>query len=121
MKRNSGRMKKVVTDRHESHFETGEKPAESLGFSRDCRGHSYPRHCPHPDDAPESVNGSPLGEPMMIDDVATLLGCSTWTIRQKYLPEGLPYLRASATGKFIFFRGQIVNWILERQEKGGGK
>jgi hypothetical protein len=50
-----------------------------------------------------------------------LLGCSVWTVRQKYLPQGLPHLRASAAGKFVFFRKQIVNWILKRQGKGGMK
>jgi hypothetical protein len=65
------------------------------------------------------VNLFPLGEPLTIEDVAILLGCSPWTVRQKYLPQGLPYVRASASGKFVFFREQIVHWILERQEKGG--
>jgi hypothetical protein len=58
---------------------------------------------------------------MDIEDVAALLGCSPWTVRQKYLPEGLPHLRASAGGKFVFFREQVTLWILERQTKGGTK
>jgi hypothetical protein len=60
----------------------------------------------------------PLGEPLTIAEVATLLGCSPWTIRQRYLPQGLPCLRATTAGKLIFFREQIIRWILERQ---GGK
>lgn len=59
-----------------------------------------------------------LGEPITIAEAATLLGCSAWTVRQRYLPQGLPHLRASTAGKLIFFREQIVRWILERQ---GGK
>jgi hypothetical protein len=68
-----------------------------------------------------AVAGHPLGEALAIDEAALLLGCSPWTVRQKYLPQGLPHLRASASGKFVFFREQIVSWILERQEKGGSK
>ncbi|MHB8217064.1 MAG: hypothetical protein ACYDDS_13385 [Candidatus Sulfotelmatobacter sp.] len=63
-----------------------------------------------------------LGDPMTIDDVATLLGCSPWTVRQRYLPQGLPHLRTCASGKLVFFREQIIAWILKRQQqrqKGG--
>jgi hypothetical protein len=56
-----------------------------------------------------------LGEPITIAEVAGLLGCSAWTVRQRYLPQGLPHLRASTAGKLIFFRAQIIRWILERQ------
>jgi hypothetical protein len=61
-----------------------------------------------------------LGEPLSIEEVAMLLGCSAWTIRQRYLPEGLPHVRASATGKIVFFRKQVIDWILKRQQKKGG-
>jgi hypothetical protein len=54
---------------------------------------------------------------MDIEDVAELLGCSPWTVRQKYLPQGLPHLRASLAGKFVFFREQVLDWILKRQRK----
>ena len=63
-----------------------------------------------------------LGDPMTIDDVAALLGCSPWTVRQRYLPQGLPDLRACASGKLVFFREQVISWILKRQQqrqKGG--
>src|ERR1700756_226871 len=62
-----------------------------------------------------------LGDPMDIEGAAKLLGCSVWTVRQRYLPQGLPHLRASATGKFVFFREQVISWILKRQGKGGVK
>ncbi len=63
-----------------------------------------------------------LGNPMTIDDVAALLGCSPWTVRQRYLRQGLPHLRACASGKLVFFREQVISWILKRQQqrqKGG--
>jgi hypothetical protein len=63
-----------------------------------------------------------LGDPMTIEQVAALLGCSVWTVRQRYLRQGLPHLRACASGKLVFFREQVVGWILKRQQqrqKGG--
>jgi hypothetical protein len=103
-----------MRDRHKSHFGNGAKPAETVEFSALSLGQSEPQHCPH-----REMHESPLGAPMNIADVAALLGCSAWTIRQKYLPQGLPHVRASATGKFIFFREQVIAWVLKRQGKGG--
>jgi hypothetical protein len=63
-----------------------------------------------------------LGDPMTIDEVAALLGCSAWTVRQRYLRQGLPHLQASARGKLVFFREQIIAWVEKRQQqrqKGG--
>lgn len=71
-----------------------------------------PQHYPH-------LRRSLLGEALGIAEVAKLLGCSPWTVRQKYLPQGLPHMRASSAGKIVFFRGQVINWILKRQQKGG--
>ena len=123
MRRNSGRGVMRSADTHESDFLQDEKVAESLGFGRVRGGqrkpYPCPQDCPHPDDTSEMLHGCPLGEPLTIEDVALLLGCSPWTVRQKYLPQGLPHVRASASGKFVFFREQIVHWILERQKKGG--
>jgi phage terminase Nu1 subunit (DNA packaging protein) len=70
---------------------------------------------------PDSNSPESLGEPLDIPQVAILLGCSVWTVRQKYLPQGLPHLRAGHRGKFVFFRHQVINWILKRQDKGGFK
>ena len=72
-----------------------------------------PRPCAHGHD-------TSLGEPMNIAEVAEVLGCSMWTVRQKYLPQGLPHVRASAVGKIVFFREQVIDWILKRQQKKGG-
>lgn len=105
-----------VADRHKSRFAGGSNHAESLNIREVRLGQSCPRHCPHPES-----EECPLGTPMDIEQVAALLGCSAWTVRQRYLPQGLPYLRASATGRFVFFREQVIDWILKRQEKGGTK
>ncbi len=64
------------------------------------------------------VDGHVTRRQLTIAEAAALLGCSAWTVRQRYLPQGLPHLRASTAGKLIFFREQIIRWILERQ---GGK
>jgi len=61
-----------------------------------------------------------LGEPLAIEQVAELLGCSPWTVRQRYLRQGLPYLQARPRGKLVFFREQITDWILKRQRQKGG-
>jgi len=74
-------------------------------------GQSCPQHCP-------GSGSDPLGAPISIQEVARLLGCSAWTVRNKYLFQGLPYLRSGSQGKLIFYRNQIVRWILERQQKG---
>lgn len=114
MRKNSGCEAQGVPNRHTSRFGKCANDAESLAFSQVSRGQSCPRHCPYPESAT-------LGEPMDIEDVAMLLGCSVWTVRQRYLPEGLPHIRASARGRFVFFREQVIDWILERQTKGGSK
>lgn len=61
----------------------------------------------------------PLGEPITINEVARLFHCSTWTVRRRHLRTGLPYFRIGGTGKLLFYRKQVVRWILEKQEKGG--
>jgi hypothetical protein len=62
-----------------------------------------------------------LGAAMNIAEAAQLLGCSAWTVRQRYMRQGLPCLRASAKGKLVFFHKQVIDWILKRQllRKGG--
>lgn len=116
MSANSGKRNKGVPNRHESHFGNHAKHLEIQRISQVGLGQSDPRHCPYPE-----TSDHPLGTPIDIEDVAELLGCSPWTVRQKYLPQGLPHLRASASGRFVFFREQVIDWILDRQEKGGTK
>src|SRR5262245_1808297 len=103
--------------RHESDFQEVAGGAETLSVSAFQAGQRKPYPCP--EDCPQEE--SALGGPMDIEDVAMLLGCSVWTVRQRYLPGGLPHLRASARGRFIFFREQVIDWILERQKTKRGR
>ena len=98
-------------ERRISGFENVAKPAEILGFSRDSVGQSYPQHYPQSSDT--------LGEPLSIREVARLIGCSAWTVRHSYLPQGLPHFRSGPAGKLVFYRNQVVAWILQQQRKGG--
>lgn len=94
------------------------KAAETMGVSALELGQRNPQHCPQPSEGGHSLDS--LGDPMDIGQVAALLGCSAWTVRQRYLPQGLPHLRACASGKLVFFREQVVGWILKRQKQKGG-
>ena len=96
---------------------TPPKAKHLLAFTPPSLGHSSPQHCPpqcpHPHDA------NPLGAPLSISEAAALIGCSAWTVRQKYLPLGLPHLRVGSTGKLIFYKTQIIRWLIAQQQKGG--
>jgi hypothetical protein len=89
---------------------------QGLDFVPSPIGHSSPHHCPTHCPHPGETN--PLGAPLSIREVAALIGCSVWTVRQKYLPLGLPYFRVGSTGKLIFYKTQIIRWLVARQ-KGG--
>jgi hypothetical protein len=60
-----------------------------------------------------------LGQPLGIREVAHLIGCSVWSVRQTLIPKGLPHFRSGSSGKLIFYRNQVVRWILDQQKKGG--
>lgn len=94
-----------------SGFENGAKPAETLGLLHDSVGQSYPQHYPQVRET--------LGEPLSIREVAGLIGCSAWTVRHRYLPQGLPHFRSGPAGKLVFYRNQVIQWILQQQQKGG--
>ncbi len=100
-------------ERRISGFENGAIPADSLRFPHYSPGQSYPQHYPQANDA--------LGEPLSIRAAAQLLGCSVWTVRHGYLPQGLPHFRSGPTGKLVFFRNQVVRWILQQQQRKGGR
>ena len=57
-------------------------------------------------------------DPLSIDQVARLIGCSPWTVRQTLIPRGLPHFRFKASGRLIFYRDQVIRWI-EKQQQGG--
>jgi excisionase family DNA binding protein len=57
-----------------------------------------------------------LGLPLSIGQVAQLIGCSAWTVRQTLIPRGLPHFRFSAGGCLIFYRDQVVRWIEKDNE-----
>jgi hypothetical protein len=94
-----------------SGFTPDAKPLDSVQISAESLGQSYPQHYPQASDA--------LGEPLTIRQAAQLLGCSPWTVRHSYLPKGLPHLRSGRLGKLIFYRNQVVRWVLQHQRKGG--
>jgi hypothetical protein len=95
--------------------------AEVLGFGQDL---GHPTRAELPAALPGPLHrlqpsADPLGEPLGLREVARIIGCSPWTVRQKYVPAGLPHLRSGPNGKLIFYKTQVVRWLLERQQKGG--
>ena len=54
---------------------------------------------------------------MDIRQAAAVIGCSPWTVRQKLIPMGLPRFRSGASGKLIFYLGQVVRWIETKQKE----
>ena len=117
MQRNNQMGGTVGPKTYTSRFRNGGQPADAFKPRELTLAEIESEHSAYTDLSVEALHGSPLGEPLCIEDVAAFLGCSPWTVRQKYLPQGLPYLRASHSGKFVFFQHQVVNWILERQAK----
>jgi hypothetical protein len=105
--------------RRESSFELGAKCKDLLAFGSRRLGQNCPKECPYPEDHRPNMVCEPLGEPLSIRQVASLIGCSTWTVRQRYVPAGLPYLRLGPNGKLIFYKTQIIHWLLRQQQKGG--
>jgi hypothetical protein len=60
-----------------------------------------------------------FGPPLTILQVAELIGCSPWTVRQTLIPRGLPHFRFRASGKLIFYTDQVIRWIETQQTRGG--
>jgi hypothetical protein len=77
-----------------------------------------PAALPAPAD-PREQTENVLGEPLDMRGVAKLIGCSGWTVRQKYVPAGLPHLRSGPNGKLLFYKNQVIRWLLRQQQKGG--
>ncbi len=79
-------------------------------------GQHCPGHCPPPGPSENDPTAqSPLGRPLGIHEVALLIGCSTWTVRQRLLPAGLPHFRSTPSGRLIFYTQQVVAWITKHQ------
>ena len=71
-----------------------------------------------PEALPEAARvDEPLGEALAIGEVARLIGCSVWTVRQQCLRQGLPHFRASRSGRLIFYRNQVVRWLIGKQNE----
>ena len=108
------------------------KPARLRGFPVARSGKSFPPHFPPPpgafrDELRPSVAapeprlgplGGKLGRPLDISQVAEMIGCSPWTVRQTLIPRGLPHFRFKASGRLTFYEGQVIRWI-ENQQQGG--
>src|SRR5207248_9252839 len=101
------------------------KPAQTRRFSRSSLGQCWPTHWPGQpgpflrEPAPILCpTGAALGPPLNIAEVAELIGCSPWTVRQTLIPRGLPHFRFKASGRLIFYQDQVVRWI-ESQQQGG--
>ena len=76
-----------------------------------------PEALPEVDECESGVPDKELGEPLTIGQVARLIGCSVWTVRQQCLRQGLPRFRASRSGRLIFYRNQVVRWLIEKQKE----
>jgi len=93
------------------------KTVDSLELSREELRAELPEALPAPS-ARKDMRHDPLGEPLTLREVAKLIGCSPWTVRHRYLPDGLPHFRTGPTGKLLFYKNQIVSWLLKEQQKG---
>ena len=95
----------TTSKRYESDFRGGAKAAKNLDFDYVSLAQSDAQQCARQGKDVRSAQAPPeLGVPMTIGEVASLLGCSVWTVRQRYLPIGLPYFRIGSTGKLMFYR-----------------
>lgn len=102
-----------------SDFADFEKANEIRPLEADCLGQPCPQDCPQQIEPQKKHLNEPLGQPLSIREVAELIGCSTWTVRHRYLRRGLPRLRAGSGGKLIFYKSQVIRWLLRQLEKGG--
>jgi len=76
-----------------------------------------PEAVPEGEATGKAVGDDVLGEPLSIREVSRLIGCSVWTVRQQCLPQGLPHFRVSRTGRLIFYRNQVIRWLIHNQKE----
>jgi hypothetical protein len=96
------------------------KGIAARGLGQHCPTHYPQQPGPSGGQPSPSSDTSRLGPPLDIRQVAALLGCQPWSVRNTWIPLGLPHLRSGASSKLIFFTNQVVAWI-ERQQQGGNK
>ena len=105
-----------LVDVRKSGFTEIQKSSIPLDLSAPSLGQSYPQHYPYPEEGiPVPAAAEILGPPLTIRQVAALVGCSVWTVRQRYLPAGLPHFRLGRSGKLTFYRNQVTHWVLRQQ------
>lgn len=114
-------MKSGSSETRKSAFAFARNGTDSLHFEDSDLGHSArpsDRSNARPsarEETPEDSELSPLGEPLNIRQVAALIGCSVWSVRQTLIDRGLPCFRSRPSGRLIFYRDQVVRWILDNQ------
>lgn len=118
-------FKKRLTSAPKAGVPKAAKPAQIRPFSASSPGQCWPGHWPGQPGPPVRetgpilcASGAALGAPLNISEVAELIGCSPWTVRQTLIPRGLPHFRLKASGRLIFYRDQVIRWI-ENQQQGG--
>jgi hypothetical protein len=80
-------------------------------------GQLWPSHWPTAGEPQESRPG--LGRPLTIRQVAAMLGCSPWSVRNTWMPKGLPFVRTGECSRIYFFEEQIIDWLKEQQGGNG--
>ena len=82
-------------------------------------GQNCPQDYPQGNEGSGGVSDTALGDPLDIQEVAQLIGCSSWTVRHRHMQAGLPYFRTASSGKLIFYRNQVTRWLLSMQQQKG--
>lgn len=111
-RRDSGRVGQRM-----SGFVQDRKDTDLLDFSSEALGQNCPSHCPSDDGKLADTFSNALGDAITIREVAAIIGCSVWTVRQRCMRQGLPHFRASRTGRLIFYRNQVIDWLIEKQKE----
>ena len=103
-------VERAADELRKSGFAGGRRSTDSLDFSTVSLGQDCPQENP-----PLGADPDALGDALTIKEVAALIGCSVWTVRQRCMRQGLPHYRPSRTGRLIFYRNQVVRWLIEKQ------
>ncbi|MBV9760280.1 MAG: hypothetical protein JO340_06945 [Acidobacteriaceae bacterium] len=114
-------MRRTEEETRKSGLHLGRKSRQTHASLPICLGQSCPQQYPQAQAQIPTPIADALGAPLSIREAAHVIGCSPWTVRQRYLPAGLPHERPTPNGKLIFYRNQVIRWLLARQQKGGMK